>query len=155
MPIPSATTAKIGTPSTNAANIRWISAAIHTAARLPISGKSRYALAVSAAAWTRRCSGIRHASCKPQKQVLRAFGAQDDMLARFARREKEERELNLYPPFLLCKGAARHVILSERAERALAKDLLVRSRYHWTRRRVSAWRNQSALRRGSRSAAPA
>src|SRR5258708_6581490 len=52
MPIASATTAKIGTPSTNAANIRWISAAIHTAARLPMSGKSRYALALSATAWT-------------------------------------------------------------------------------------------------------
>ena len=42
--------AKIGTPKTNAANIRWISAAIQTAARLPIHGKSRYAPVVSAAA---------------------------------------------------------------------------------------------------------
>src|SRR6266511_859891 len=48
----SVTTANIGTPSTNAANIRCTSAAIHTAARAPMTGNSPYARVVSAAAWT-------------------------------------------------------------------------------------------------------
>jgi hypothetical protein len=41
MPIASATTANIGTPNTNAPNIRWISAATQTAVRLPNTGNSR------------------------------------------------------------------------------------------------------------------
>jgi len=40
MPIASVTTANIGTPSTNAANIRCTSAVIHTNARAPITGNS-------------------------------------------------------------------------------------------------------------------
>jgi hypothetical protein len=39
MPMSSVITANIGTPSTNAANIRWTSAAIQTAARMPMTGK--------------------------------------------------------------------------------------------------------------------
>src|SRR5260370_9155386 len=50
MPIASATTANIGTPRTKAANMRWTSAAIHTAARAPMTGNSPYAWLVSAAA---------------------------------------------------------------------------------------------------------
>src|SRR5262245_10917539 len=52
MPISSVITANIGTPSTNAANIRCTCAAIHTAPRGPMPGKCPYAPAVSAAAWT-------------------------------------------------------------------------------------------------------
>jgi hypothetical protein len=43
MPIASTTIANIGTPSTNAANIRCTWAAIQIAPRAPISGKSPYA----------------------------------------------------------------------------------------------------------------
>src|SRR6266487_5267746 len=111
MPIASVTTANIGTPSTNAANIRCTSAVIQMKARAPITGNSPYARLVSAAACsTRRGSAIHDLS----KQILRAFGAQDDSLA----------------PSFLFKGAPRLVILSERAERARAKDLLVSSRDH-------------------------
>src|SRR4051812_27594008 len=53
MPISSQMTANIGTPSTNAANIRWTSAAIQTAPRAPMPGKWPYAWLVSAAACRR------------------------------------------------------------------------------------------------------
>src|SRR2546426_493099 len=140
MPIASATTAKIGTPSTNAANIRWISAAIQIAARLPITGKSRYAPAVSAAAWSKwRMLAIGD----HQKQILRAFGAQDDTLLLVVK--KETGKTTRFPSFFF-KGALGHVILSERAERARAKELLVAATDHWSRRTASASRNRSASR---------
>src|SRR5215204_4009874 len=50
MPMSSVTTANIGTPRTNAANMRCTSAAIQTAPRAPTPGKRPYAPAVSAAA---------------------------------------------------------------------------------------------------------
>src|SRR5688572_4776153 len=50
MPMSSVTTANIGTPRTNAANMRCTSAAIQTAPRAPTPGKCPYAPAVSAAA---------------------------------------------------------------------------------------------------------
>src|ERR1041384_1433230 len=50
MPIASATTANIGTPRTNAANMRCTSAAIHTAPRAPMPGNSVYDRIESAAA---------------------------------------------------------------------------------------------------------
>src|SRR5713101_2421962 len=53
MPTASVMTANIGTPRTKAANMRWTSAAIQIAPRLPSSGKARYAPAVSATDWTR------------------------------------------------------------------------------------------------------
>src|SRR5713101_5518886 len=58
MPIASATTANIGTPRTKAANMRWTSAAIHTAARAPMTGNSPYAWLVSAACSATTRSGV-------------------------------------------------------------------------------------------------
>jgi hypothetical protein len=58
MPINSVITANIGTPSTNAANIRWICAVIHTAPRPPTLGKSPYWRAASAAPWSRLSASI-------------------------------------------------------------------------------------------------
>jgi len=57
---------------------------------------------------------------RSDKQILRAFGAQEDTLGRFVRGEKGE---TMCPPSSF-QGAAPFVILSERAERARAKDLL-------------------------------
>src|SRR5207237_1988881 len=50
MPMSSVMTANIGTPRTNAANMRWTSAAIHTAPRAPTPGKCPYAPVVSVTA---------------------------------------------------------------------------------------------------------
>src|SRR2546430_17466246 len=57
-----------------------------------------------------------------QKRILRAYGAQDDTARPLAR----GREGN-HPPFPISPKPRGVVILSERAERARAKDLLLRS----------------------------
>src|SRR5437762_13671352 len=124
MPIASVTTANIGTPSTNAANIRRTTAVIHTNARAPITGNSPYARLESAAACSSRRGSVIH---DPSKQILRAFDAQDDSLARSVKGERGETSCS---SSFLFNGALRLVILSERAERARAKDLLVGSRGH-------------------------
>src|SRR5438067_122324 len=58
IPISAQITANIGTPSTNAANMRWTSAAIHTAPRGPMPGKWPYAGLVSVAAFATCNSAI-------------------------------------------------------------------------------------------------
>src|SRR5260370_16023402 len=50
MAIASGTDGNMGRPRTKAGNMRWTSAAIHTAARAPMTGNSPYAWLVSAAA---------------------------------------------------------------------------------------------------------
>src|SRR5690349_16880675 len=56
MPMSSVITANMGTPRTNAANMRWTSAAIHTAPRPPMPGKCPYAPAVSLTACCNKAS---------------------------------------------------------------------------------------------------
>src|SRR5439155_14017967 len=136
IPIASVTTANIGTPSTNAANIRCTSAAIHTAARAPMRGNSPYAWLVSAAAWSRRrASGIRN----PAKQILRSRAfralAQDDKRGRSLERGRRTHRFS----FLSSHEATERVFLSAEG----AKDLLVGS-IHRSRKTASVSRNRSA-----------
>src|SRR5260370_14346821 len=89
MPIASATTANIGTPRTKAANIRWTSAAIHTAARAPMTGNSPYAWLVSATAWsaTTRSGVIRSPSAVVRGEKRLALGEVDRQRAAHLRQQ--------------------------------------------------------------------
>src|SRR5260370_828257 len=90
MPIASATTANIGTPRTKAANIRWTSAAIHTAARAPMTGNSPYAWLVSATAWsaTTRSGVIRSPSAVVRGEKRLALGEVDRQPAAHLRQQR-------------------------------------------------------------------
>jgi len=73
-----------------------------------------------------------------EKQILRACGAQDDRLARFAKQRREQKSrraergprpgVTVHRPLASSPllNAPRLVILSERAARARAKDLALR-----------------------------
>src|SRR5919205_324757 len=73
IPISSVIMANMGTPSTKAANIRCTSAAIQTAARMPMTGKCPYAPTVSAALCTRRSGRllIAHEEWRSLREVNR------------------------------------------------------------------------------------
>src|SRR6266540_452904 len=79
----------------------------------------------------RRSKSRSFAPAALEKQILRACGAQDDRVARSAKGKREETPLSFFPPLLILpllpepRGA---VILSDRAARARAKDLLVHLR---------------------------
>src|SRR5260370_451354 len=89
MPIASATTANIGTPRTKAANMRWTSAAIHTAARAPMTGNSPYAWLVSATACsaTTRSGVMRSPSAVVRGEQRLALGEVDRQRAAHLRQE--------------------------------------------------------------------
>src|SRR5260370_12562380 len=89
MPIASATTANIGTPRTKAANMRWTSAAIHTAARAPMTGNSPYAWLVSATACsaTTRSGVIRSQSAVVRAEKRLALGEVDRQRRAYLRQE--------------------------------------------------------------------
>src|SRR5260370_23425608 len=89
MPIASATTANIGTRRRKAANIRWTSAAIHTAAGAPMTGNSPYAWLVSATAWsaTTRSGVIRSPSAVVRGEKRLALGEVDRQRAAHLRQQ--------------------------------------------------------------------
>ena len=94
---------------------------------LSLSPKPRGAVILSERAGRARAKDLlsrrlrRGASGTGRKQVLRACGAQDDTLALSGRGERKDQ-----PPLSLSPKPRGAVILSERAARARAKDLLSR-----------------------------